>query len=283
MKIKNKIKFIMNNLILFLILITIIFYIYKSTSTFIDQVKLIQNEEWKNLISIQNPYLPKGEKFLWLNPKLELSKKNFPAVPGFDKQIKEDIIKNALELYKDYCIIDCGAHIGDGAIPIAHALIKLNRPDIIVYAIDPSVYKCDIMKYIAEKNNLTNLKIINCGLSKEIFTYYRLKSNNHNTGQSVWIKDKDIKNNEKIDEKMEFKTLDSLEIDKIGIIHLDVEGMEVDALLGAKNSIDKWKPYLTLENNLKHKRNKKYYLSYLPNGYKFIYNKRDNNCLKFSI
>ena len=264
---------------LLIIIVIILIIVYFNRSNFIDHTKLLENQEWKNLIPTPNPYLSNGEKFLWLNPEIEFSKKNFPAVPEFDKEIKQDIIDQALKLDKKYCIIDCGAHIGDGAIPIAHALIKLNRSDITVYAIDPSTYKCDVMKYIAEKNNLRNLKIINCGLSNDNYTYYKLKGDDPNTGASIWTKN--IKEKQEIDEQMEFKTLDSLNINKIGIIHLDVEGMEVDALLGAKNSINKWKPYLSLENNLEHKYNNNYYIYYLPNGYKFIYNKRENNCLKF--
>ena len=49
---------------------------------------------------------------------------------------------------------------------------------------------------------------------------------------------------------------------KIGIIHLDVEGMEVNALKGAKETIDKNKPYLSLENNREHQKNNNYFLNF---------------------
>ena len=89
---------------------------------------------------------------------------NWPNTFGWDKNIKQDIINKALLLPKNYSIIDCGAHIGDGSIPIAHALKHNNRDDIIVYAIDPSEYKCKFIKHQInkcerDKNNTESLQI----------------------------------------------------------------------------------------------------------------------------
>jgi len=40
------------------------------------------------------------------------------------------MINKALLLHINSCIIDCGVHIGDGAIAIAHALKYNERTDI---------------------------------------------------------------------------------------------------------------------------------------------------------
>ena len=74
--------------------------------------------------------------------------------------------------------------------------------------------------------------------------------------------------------------------ENIGILHLDVEGMEKDVLIGASNTIIKNKPYILIKNNYKsgkdineNSKNNKYFLEFLPKGYKYIYNKNENNIL----
>lgn len=46
---------------------------------------------------------------------------------------------------------------------------------------------------------------------------------------------------------MPLVSVDSLELDRVDFIKIDVEGMEVDALKGALNTIEKYKPILTVE------------------------------------
>ena len=270
MKIKKK------YIIIFIILLIILLYYQNTTSSFIDQINEFNKKEWTKLVETPNPYF-NNEKFLWLNPNNKFIKNNWPTTPDFDLEIKQDIMEQALKLPKGYCIIDCGAHMGDGSIPIALALTKLGRQDIIVYAIDPSKYKCDLINYVSVQNKINNLIVINCGLSDENFTYYKKESDDINSGAAQWTREI-IQGSE---EKMEFKTLDSLGMNNIGIIHLDVEGMEINALKGAQKSIYTTKPYLSIENNLEHKKNNNYYLDYLPQGYKWVYNKRENNCFKY--
>eukprot|EP00959_Pyramimonas_sp_CCMP1952_P329477 6897875-Pyramimonas_sp.AAC.1 len=59
-----------------------------------------------------------------------------------DRHITQHILEHALALPPHSNIIDAGAHIGDGSIPIADALITAGRGDIKAYAIDPSPDKC---------------------------------------------------------------------------------------------------------------------------------------------
>jgi len=236
------------------------------------------------LIDVQNPYLSDNNTIKWASEdkKNKLFNLNFPSNFDFDFDIKKDIIEYALTLPLKYGIIDCGAHIGDGSIPIAHALYKSGRQDLIVYAIDPSMYKCKIIEYFATINNLTNIKVINGGLSNENAEYTYVESIARNTGGTNW---KSIEMNEGIvnTESQKFYTLDYLVQygvikNNIGVIHLDVEGMEDKALEGGKNTINKSKPYLSLEN---HTSDTNMYLKYLPTGYKYMYNKVGNNILKF--
>lgn len=258
--------------------------------------------------NVKNPYI-KNElpDIIWQKQDSEFMKNNYPSTFDFDFPIKEDIIKQALTLPQNSCIIDCGAHIGDGSIPIAHALKHNNREDITVYAIDPSKFKCDFIKFIKEKNNLNNLTVLNYGLSNVNTKYKALSSSitnfKENTGAWDWaidednkdnkdnVSDSDSSNNINIFMKLDDLVKNNIIKHNIGIIHFDVEGMEKEALLGGFETIEKYKPYMSVENNSKsgknsegieHSTNNEYFLEFLPKGYKHLYNKEANNILVYN-
>ena len=262
------------------------------------------NQYEENIANIKNPYIKtEHESIVWQKLDSKFMKNNYPSNFEFDYKVKEDIINKALTLPKNTCIIDCGAHIGDGSIAIAHALKFHNREDIIVYAIDPSKYKCEFIEFIKNKNNLTNIKVLNYGLSNvnNIYKSDMINENNDNTNTGSWmwklIDDKDTSNDNNNNNDNyninKFIKLDDLVKDKIiteniGILHLDVEGMEKEALIGGNDTITKDKPYLSIENNYKsgkdingneNSNNNEYYLEFLPKGYKYIYNQELNNIL----
>lgn len=138
----------------------------------------------------------------------------------------------------DNNIIDSGAWIGDNAIPWAKII------DGIVYAIDPSIDNCEFIKKTAELNNLKNIKIITGALAerKKIIStdwdWYHCSFVNGDSGKnSIETTSIDILYDQNI-------------INDIGYIHLDVEGMESEVLLGATNLIDNLKPIITFEQHL---------------------------------
>ena len=274
--------FIYKNIIILVLIIIIIYLIYVSSRyEYFEQTKF-----QSKLVHLPNPYLSnQNNKILWQDKNENFMKNNFPCTFDFDKEIKQDIIDHAIKLPKNSGIIDCGAHIGDGSIPIAHTLKNLNRDDITVYAIDPSKYKCDFINYIKEKNNLTNLVVLNYGLSDKNEVYKQISQSfnkhPHNTGGMIWSKDTKTYSDNNTFMKLDDLIKKNIIKPKIGIIHLDVEGMEVNALKGAKETIEKNKPYLSLENNREHQKNNNYFLEFLPNGYKHKYNKNSNNILMY--
>ena len=137
----NKIK-IKNLLLIILIIIIIIFLGYYSYYSYYNYSKKYNIENFNtninnfesNIENALNPYLKNNDdnqdKYIkWQKLDSEFMTNNWPNTFDFDYNIKEDIIKYALTLPKDYCIIDCGAHIGDGSVSIAHALKYNNRED----------------------------------------------------------------------------------------------------------------------------------------------------------
>ena len=271
-----------------------------STYNFESNIELLEN--------VKNPYIKINtiptsnnsncsQEIIWQKLDSKFMKSNWPNTFDFDYSIKEDIINKALKLPLNMCIIDCGAHIGDGSIAIAHALKYYNREDITVYAIDPSKYKCDFIEFIKNQNNLTNIIVLNYGLSNVNNKYKSLPPNQNdiiNTGGWEWSTN--INSTDNIDDKNIINTfikLDDLVKNNIikhsiGIIHLDVEGMEKEAILGGIDTITKYKPYMSIENNHKsgkdtneneNSKNNEYFMEFLPKGYKYNYNKNDNNIL----
>lgn len=273
---KNKKTDYLCLLVLLTLLMIIIFYFMLLNKK--ENFTEYNFEETKNnLLEVENIYDKNKSKILWPDIKIKFMQENWPNTFNWDFAIKEDIIKEALTLEQNKCIIDAGAHIGDGAIPIAHFLIKNGRSDIIVYAIEPSLYKCNFINFIKEKNNLTNLIVINYGLSDKNKMYNTKTNRGNNSGAWNW---KELFTNKEVSEAF-FDSLDNLVKNKIinnniGIIHLDVELMETNVLNGAKYTINENKPYLSIENN-----NGSKYLDLLPTGYKLLYNLNSNQIFKF--
>ena len=317
--IKKKVLYILLIIIvLFIIIFLLIFYknrieLFNNINTNTDTTNItnitkitnIENIESNKFedtsVNVKNPYI-KGEHqdIIWQNLDSEFMKNNYPSNFDFEYDIKEDIINKALTLPVNSCIIDCGAHIGDGSIAIAHALKYNKRDDIMIYAIDPSKYKCEFIEFIKNKNNLNNITVLNYGLSNINSTYQSNMLNenndNKNTGSWMWTLIDTKSNTDTINNSYninKFIKLDDLVNnniikENIGILHLDVEGMEQKALNGALNTIIKNKPYISIENNSKsgkdingneNSKNNEYFLKFLPQGYKYIYNKNNNNIL----
>ena len=219
--------------------------------------------------TIQNNYLKVKKPLIWGDDECDFMKNNFPYRITFDRNIKRDILRYALIMDKDKCIIDAGGHIGDGAVAFAHTLREIGREDIFVYAIEPEKYKCDFIEKIKELNKLENLVVINCGLSDKEGTYKKIEVKGKNTGST----------NFEEGDGFNFTTLDNLKKDGIithdvGIIHYDLEGMEQIALDGSLNILKTDKPYLSCENHkrAKGKKNKteEENLYNLPEGYNYI-------------
>ena len=145
--------------------------------------------------------------------------------------IKDKIIKNN--------IVDSGAWIGDNSIPWAK---NING---IVYAIEPSTVNCDFISRTCEHNKINNVKTMCVALSDKNETLSTDDDIVHCTFVGF---------GENAKNKVSAFTLDYLyetkEIDNIGYIHLDVEGMEHRVLQGSSKVIDEFRPIITYEQHI---------------------------------
>ena len=163
----------------------------------------------------------------------------FEKEKHYRKLINYLITTNVID--KDKNFIDLGAWIGDNTIPWAK---KING---IVYAIDPSKENVDYINKNKSLNNLNNVIIIHSAISDKDEFIYTSDNINH---ASFTNENKDNTTS------TQATSLDNLynnkNIDNIGFMHLDVEGMEYKVLQGSKLIINTFKPILTYEVHLSH-------------------------------
>ena len=167
-------------------------------------------------------------------------------------------------------IIDLGAWIGDNTIPwskrsdakrsdakrsdakrsdakqtLSDAKRTLSdQKQPVVYAIDPSRENCDFIQRMCDHNKIDNVKIFQTAISDKMETL----STNDDMYHCTFVQGCEGRN------KVNAITLDHLfnigEIENIGYIHLDVEGMEYNVISGSEKIIDSYKPVITFEQHL---------------------------------
>lgn len=158
--------------------------------------------------------------------------------------IKNNIIQNN--------IIDLGAWIGDNSIPWAKNINENN----VVYAIDPSTENCDFINNTCSINKISNVKVIKIAISDK----NELLSTNdglhhcsfvyeHNNNGLVYG-DYKVDRANKVDAVSLNYLYETRQIENIGYIHLDVEGMEFKVLKGCTNLIDSCRPIISFEQHL---------------------------------
>lgn len=147
--------------------------------------------------------------------------------------IKHNIIKRN--------IIDLGAWIGDNTIPWAK-----NIPGV-VYSIDPSQENCDYINKMCEINQIENVKTIQSAISN---TNEQLSTNENLFHCSFIYGNPGTSGINKVDAVSLDYLYETKQIDDIGYIHLDVEGMEYKIILGSGHLIDRFRPIISFEQHL---------------------------------
>ena len=139
-------------------------------------------------------------------------------------------------------IIDLGGWIGDNSIPWA-----INLPESIIYCIDPSGSNIRFVKDMCALNKIINIKTIQVAVSDKVETL----TTNGNIDHCSFVYNNPQNNGKNKEYAVSLDSLyDDGDIKDIGMIHLDVEGMEYRVMKGGENIIKKYLPIITFEQHL---------------------------------
>jgi len=151
-------------------------------------------------------------------------------VPHIDLKIEK--ILEILSKINEPVILDGGANIGLISIPSAliskGQVISFEPQKLIYYALCGNIVL----------NNLNNITAIQKGLGAEnkIMCVPKIDYNISNDFGEVTLQDNG-------GDAIDVITIDSLQLDKLDFLKLDIKGMEIDALNGAKKTLDKFRPW----------------------------------------
>lgn len=161
------------------------------------------------------------------------------VVNGFTSVRESGKIKQFLDISKEIdnpVFFDIGSNYG------GYSYITLFNPDLKVEAFEPNPIVADSFAEILRKNSIPNVNVNSFGLSDADRMCSLHVGNPNNIGAASI----------KVDTNGEciFKPLDSLNIQKMDIVKIDVEGHELEVLEGGYETIQKCKPiFLQIEIN----------------------------------
>lgn len=144
---------------------------------------------------------------------------------------------------KGTSIVHAGTYFGD-MLPFFSKLVG----EKTVWAFEPVKLNYEYAASNVDLNQLSNVRLHNLALSNSITELYMETVNQNGKprgGGSMIVENFSDKN-----EKVSTSTIDSIvgeSEDVIGVIQLDVEGHEIEALEGASRTIDKFQPLIVLE------------------------------------
>jgi len=163
----------------------------------------------------------------WL-PDEDTYFKPFFEKDGFDL----DRLREALTFVTDYSVaIDGGAHVGSWSR-------VMSKYFSMVYSFEPATDTFDCLK----RNVFTNMNVVPIhkalGNRQSAVSIKDDKTRAGNTG-ARYVKEGG---------HIEMTTIDNLELEDLGFLKLDVEGAEILALEGGKNTILKHNPVIYIES-----------------------------------
>lgn len=157
---------------------------------------------------------------------------------GYEKEL-QSLSSELIRDFTDGIVVDIGANLGSYAVPLAkqhpHLQFEAFEAQRIIY------YQLCANTFL---NRLSNVYTHNVGLSNEKrITNYVLPNYSEETNIGAFSIDFDTRANgyevksEGVTERMIIIPLDAIQYEKIRLIKIDVEGHELQVLLGAEHTL----------------------------------------------
>lgn len=176
---------------------------------------------------------------------------------SFHVPISADLISESLSVYGEWAqreidllecfisvgdiVVDAGAYIGTHTRAFS-CMVGLNGR---VHGFEPDPTSFQVLQKNTENSSVANVDIYNIGLGKqEESLFLNIDSEAHNRAVASMIHYRQENGVE-----VKVKTLDSLELGVVDFIKVDVEGMELEFLQGARKTIQNSLPVIFLEAN----------------------------------
>jgi FkbM family methyltransferase len=153
-------------------------------------------------------------------------------------------------------VYDIGANIGVITLNIAKKMLQQGK----VFSFEPSPYNFKCAKANIDRNNFSNITLLNFGLGNEKTTAFLYNVNTNNRGMQRLLQSDPNKEFEKTEVQIDTldNTTQALSMPAPSLIKIDVEGFELKVLKGANHIINEYKPLLFIElddNNLREQGN----------------------------
>jgi FkbM family methyltransferase len=145
---------------------------------------------------------------------------------------------------KDWTIFDCGAHIGYYSMLFSHC-----APEGKVYAFEPCELTCQYFanNIIANRNSehsYHNIELVRVALGSKVVKDKK---------ETLWFAGQGEDGIGKTEGVYDFTTIDAFceeySIEQLDLLKSDVDGWDYELLLGARQTIEKFKPILLVEVN----------------------------------
>lgn len=145
---------------------------------------------------------------------------------------------------KDWVIFDCGAHIGYYSMLFSHC-----APDGFVYAFEPCELTCQYFRANVEANkdeqhNYKNVQLVQAALGSEVVTAKE---------ETLWFSGQGDDGFGKTEGVYDFTTVDAFcqehNIQRLDLLKSDVDAWDYELLLGARETIERFKPIIIVEVN----------------------------------
>ena len=133
-------------------------------------------------------------------------------------------------------VIDAGAYVGIHTLKLS----KLVGPSGTVHAFEPDPGTFAVLKRNIESNDIQNVKLYNVGLGDSGGNIKISMAIDENRGATQWVYAPDGDVN--------VITIDSLGLEKLDFIKIDVEGMEQKVFTGMRETIQKFRPRILFES-----------------------------------
>jgi FkbM family methyltransferase len=142
-------------------------------------------------------------------------------------------------------VFDVGANIGETTLHFAGLVGPAGR----VYAFEPDPYTHERARINISLNAFSNIKLFQAGIAEEEKEARLVRVDEHNLGMNRILPEESISGCDSA--RIRCRTLDGIVRDEtvsgVSLIKMDIEGYEMNALRGARDTLERFHPALFIE------------------------------------